>query len=230
MEKFRTTVVDDDKLQLAIISNFVKKTGFLELEGAHFEPLLALETIINSCPDLLILDVEMPGLSGLELIKSLSYQPQIVMITGKKDYAVEAFELNVADYILKPVNDYSRFLKATTKACEAIKPQKPEVIGESIYVREDSLLVCIQIKDIMYFEAFGDYVKIGTSEKIYVIHSTLTKIENRLPADFLRVHRSYIVSLNKIKNIDQNNLQVGEKIIPISKPMKPKLMSKIETF
>ncbi|MEO9804191.1 MAG: LytTR family DNA-binding domain-containing protein [Reichenbachiella sp.] len=229
-KKLLTVVVDDDKLQLEIISDFVKKTNFLELEGAFHEPLIALEHIVNTSPDLLFLDVEMPELSGLELIRSLKNPPQTIMVTGNKDYAAEAFELDVLDYLVKPVNDYSRFLKAATKASENFKPHRPDTIGESIYVKEDALLVSVKVKDIMYFEAFGDYVKIGTTDKVYVVHSTLTKIENRLSEEFLRVHRSFVVRLDQIKNIDQFNLMVGEKIIPVSQSMRPKLMSRIKTF
>ena len=230
MNRLKTIVVDDDKLQLEVMSDFVEKTNFLDLQQAFHEPLIALENIVNTNPDLLLLDVEMPDLSGLELIKSLNNPPQTIIVTGKEGYAVEAFELDVVDYLVKPVNDYSRFFKAVTKAHENFAPQKTDKIGDHIYVKEDSLLVNVPVKSIMYFEAFGDYVKIGTTDKVYVIHSTLTKIEDRLPDDFLRIHRSFIVQLDKIKNIDQHNLQIGEKIIPISQSMRPKLMNRIKTF
>jgi DNA-binding LytR/AlgR family response regulator len=229
-DTLKTVVVDDDKFQLEIINNFVEKTNFLSLEGSYSDPQLALEVIINTNPDLLLLDVEMPKLSGFDLVKSLTNPPQIIMITGSKDYAVEAFELSVVDYLIKPIDNYARFFKAVDKARTNFHPTPSNLIGDSIYVREDSLLVSVDVNDILYFEAFGDYVKIGTSKKIFVIHSTLTKIENRLPEKFLRIHRSYIVRLDKIKNIDQTNLQVGEKIIPISQSMRPKLMKKISTF
>ncbi|MEP1033146.1 LytTR family DNA-binding domain-containing protein [Ekhidna sp.] len=227
--QLKTIVVDDDKFQLEIISTFVKNTQFLSLEGAFNDPMVGLDAIIGADPDLLLLDVEMPKLSGFDLIKSLKHVPQTIIITGKKDYAVEAFELDVLDYLVKPIDDYVRFLKAVTKAKENHTSTDGKV-GESIYVRDESLLVNIKTKDILYFEAFGDYVKIGTQEKIYVIHSTLSKIESRLNDEFIRVHRSFIVRLDKIKNIDQGNLQIGEKILPISQSMRPKLMSKISTF
>ena len=228
-ELLKTIIIDDDKFQLEVISSFVKKTKFLTLEASFDNPLNGLDAIIGSNPDLLLLDIEMPELSGFDLIKSLKEPPQTIIITGKKDYAVQAFELDVLDYLVKPVDEYSRFLKAVTKAKENFTPKK-EKVGESIYVRDDSLLVNVKTKDILYFEAFGDYVKIGTEAKVFIIHSTLTRIENRLNEEFIRVHRSFIVRLDKIKNIDQGNLQTGEKIIPISQSMKPKLMSKISTF
>lgn len=229
-EQLRTIIVDDDRLQLEIISDFVRKTSFLKMDEAFSEPLVALEVIVNSHPDLLLLDIEMPELSGLELLKSLKNPPQTIIITGKKDYAVEAFDLDVIDYLVKPVNDYPRFLKAVTKAHEAQKPTMEAMMGDVIYVREDSLLVSLPVNEILYFEAFGDYVKIGTLGKVHVIHSTLTKIEGRLSKDFLRVHRSFIIRLDKIKNIDSGNLQLEGKIIPVSQSMRPKLMSRIETF
>ncbi len=230
MSVLRTIVVDDDKFQLEIIAGFVKKTNFLELEGSFDNPLVALDTIITTSPDLLLLDVEMPELSGLELIKSLQHQPQTIIVTGKKDYAVEAFELDAIDYLVKPVDDYSRFLKAVSKAADSYTPKSADKIGDQIYVREDSLLISIKVKDILYFEAFGDYVKVGTFKKVYVIHSTLSKVESRLNDEFIRVHRSFIVRLDKIENIDQGNLQIGDKIIPISQSMRPGLMSRIETL
>ena len=228
-DKLKTIVIDDDKFQIEIISNFVEKTKFLSLEGTFNNPLEGLDAIIGSTPDLLLLDVEMPDLSGFDLIKSLSQVPQTIIITGKKDHAAEAFELDVLDYLVKPIDDYARFLKAVNKARENHTLSRGEV-GESIYVRDESLLVNIKTKDIFYFEAFGDYVKIGTQQKVYVIHSTLTKIESKLNNEFIRVHRSFIVRLEKIANIDQSNLQVGEKIIPISQSMRPKLMNKISTL
>ncbi len=226
----KTIVVDDDKLQMKLIAGFVEKTNFLKLEGAFSDPVVALDNILTTSPDLLLLDVEMPEISGFDILKSLPQVPQTIIITGKKEYAVEAFELDVADYLLKPVDNYARFLKAVSKAKNNFNPPTESRASgeETFYVREDSLLVSISTRDIQYAEAFGDYVKIGTAKKVYVIHSTLTKIEGRLSDDFVRVHRSFIVQLNKIVNIDQTNLQVGDKIIPISQTMRPKLMKRIQ--
>ncbi len=227
--KFRAIIVDDDKLQLEVIADFVKSTSFLEFDGAFQDPLSALEYIVNGTPDVLFLDVEMPKLSGLDLVKSLKNPPRTVIVTGKPDYAVEAFELDVVDYLLKPVNNYPRFLKAATKACEGLNPYDSEKLQDVIYVKENSLLVSINVKDIMYFEAFGDYVKVATDKKVHVIHSTMSKIEKQLSNDeFFRIHRSYLIRLNQIKNIDQSNIQIGDKIIPISQTMKPKLMERIK--
>lgn len=231
--QLKTIIVDDDKFQLEILSQFVKKTNFLALENSFSDPLTALEVIINTPPDILLLDIEMPNLNGLELLKSIPNPPKTIIISGNKKHALEAFELDVIDYLVKPVDDYSRFLKAINKAKHAKSEQvevKTTTLNDQIYVREDSLLISILLKEVMYFEAFGDYVKIATEDKIYTIHSTLSKIHARIPEDFIKVHRSFIVQLKQIKNIDQTNLQIGEKIIPISLSMRPHLMSRIETF
>lgn len=227
--QLKTVAVDDDGLQLEIIADFVRKTASLELIGAYSDPMTAKEVISNEQPDLLLLDVEMPGLTGIELLQSLTPRPLAILITGKENYAAKAYELDVEDYLVKPVIEYDRFLKAINKAAENFIP-KNKVIGDSIYVKDGSILVGIKVKDILYFEAFGDYVKIGTLQRVYVIHSTLSKIESRLPDDFFKVHRTFIVRLSEIANIDQNSLQIGEKIIPVSQSMKPKLLKKIETF
>lgn len=229
-KKLEVIIVDDERFQLEVLASFVKKTAFLELVGSFTNPVEALDNIIGNQPDLLLLDVEMPELTGLELIKSLKNPPKTIVVTGKKEYAVEAFDLDVVDYLVKPVDDYSRFLKAVSKVKESVPPTERKKISDSIYIREDSLLVSINLSDILYFEASGDYVKIGTDDRLRVTHSTLSKIEKKLPKEFFKVHRSYIVNLNKIKNIDQTNLQVGDKIIPISQSMKPKLMAQIDTF
>lgn len=223
-----TVVVDDDKFQLQIISDFVGKTNFLNLVGAYSDPIVALDSIGIEKPDILLLDVEMPNLTGFELLRSLQNPPATVVITGSDQYAVEAFDLNIIDYLVKPVDDYSRFLKALNKVRLTIGETRQDSTGDSIFVRENSLLSRVQYDYILYVEAYGDYVKLTTEKKKYVVHTTLSNILKRLPNHFMKVHRSYVVNLKKIKNLDQSNLQIGEKIIPISKSLRPKLLERLE--
>ncbi|MEM9896717.1 MAG: LytTR family DNA-binding domain-containing protein [Bacteroidota bacterium] len=224
----KTVLIDDDALQLEIISAFVRKTGFLQLEKSFQDPVEGMDFIIENTPDLLLLDVEMPTLTGFDLIRSLDHVPKTIIITGEKKYAAKAFDFDVLDYLVKPVDDYSRFLRAVNKARPAT--QQDKVPNKSIYVRENSLLVKVMLDDIMYFEANGRSVKIGTSNETYVINSPLEAIEKKLDDNFLKVHQSFIVRLDQIKNIDQSNLQAGDKIIPISPNMREGLMAKIDTF
>lgn len=229
-DKLSVIIVDDDPVQIELVSSFVNKTNFLHLEQSYTDPLEALENIANATPDLLIVDVEMPELTGFELLKTLQNPPKTIVITGKAEYAVEAFELNVVDYLVKPVDSYPRFLRAVNKlkgtTSKSVKLKK----NESLFVKEEGLLVKLSLSEISYFEAYGDYVKVGTSNKVHIVHSTLAKIESRLPDEFIKVHRSFVVRLESIVNIDHTNIQVGDKIIPVSKSMKSSLMERITTL
>lgn len=226
----KTVIVDDDQLQLELIGSYIDKTNFLEKEGAFTDPLVALEFIVNNRPDLLFVDIEMPGLTGFELLESLDTPPATIILTGKSDYAAEAFSFDVIDYLVKPIDSYPRFLKAVNKVKRKSGALDKYGEEESLYVKENSLLIKLALRDIIYFEAYGDYVKIGTVDKTHVIHSTLSKIASRLDDHFIRVHRSYIVRLSEIDNIDHTNIQVGEKIIPVSKSYKSDLMNRIDVI
>lgn len=170
--------------------------------------------------DLILLDIEMPGMTGLELTKNLgSKRPVIIFTTSKKEYAVEAFELNVADYIVKPVTP-ARFLQAIDKTRE-ILASNHEVVNmsadEFIFIRDSNIIRRLKLDDILYAEAMGDYVKLHTLQKFFAIHITLKTIEERLPsARFFRIHRSYIVALNKIDTIQEGVITVNGKSLPVA--------------
>ncbi|MBV6644317.1 MAG: response regulator transcription factor [Cyclobacteriaceae bacterium] len=225
-------IVDDDEFQLAILSTFVERTKFLHLLGAFHNPIDALEAIINEKPDIAVVDIELPELSGFEMIKALKYPPELIIISAKKDYASEAFEVEATDYMLKPI-EYPRFLKAVTKAKRNIDAGSPgrNDMDNTFFVKNESLLVRVDAKEILYLEAFGDYVKIFLEKNTYLVHGTFTSVEKKLSAtDFMKVHRSFIVRLDKIENIDQANLQVGKKIIPISQSHRPKLLERVNAL
>jgi DNA-binding LytR/AlgR family response regulator len=186
--------------------------------------------------DILFVDVEMPDMTGLQLIETLEHKPQIIITTSIEQYAMHAFESDAVDFLLKPIESYARFLKAVRKAKSNILPKDiPVSPGKSaqdtIFIKIDSLLINFDLKEALYMEAFGDYVKIYTDKKMYVVHSKLRTMEETLPEkDFVRVHRSYIVRIDKIKNIDTSNLQVGNKIIPVSNSYRQLLFNKIQTL
>jgi DNA-binding LytR/AlgR family response regulator len=187
---------------------------------------------INEEPvDLLLLDIEMPDMTGLELIKNLgNKKPLIIFTTAKKDYAVEAFELNVVDYLVKPVTP-ARFLQAIERANETVESNKEEVkVGEQefVFVKDNGILKRINVDDIMYLEAMGDYVKVHTQQKFHVLHATLKSIEEKLPlSKFIRVHRSYIVSLNKIDFIQEGIITIGKASIPVADTYKSVLNKRL---
>lgn len=237
-DKLTCFIIDDDKISLRILQALVEKTNFLELKGVFDNSLEAFKVLIEQDIDLLFLDVEMPDMTGLELLATIEQRPQIILTTSKPQYAVDAFEYEVADFLLKPIINYARFLKAVRKAkANYDKLNNLTVLNdnkngsEQIFIKVDSLLVNFNLKDIQYIEASGDYVKIYCDSKPVIVHCKLRTVEERLPpSDFLRVHRSFIVRLDKVKNIDNNNLQIENTIIPISTSYRNKLLNSIKTL
>jgi DNA-binding LytR/AlgR family response regulator len=236
LETLKCIIVDDDRMSLRILQSLVEKTDFLKLDGTYDNSIEAAKALMEQEVDILFLDVEMPDMTGLELIETLQYKPQIIITTTKEQYAMNAFEHDAVDFLLKPLESYARFLKAVRKAKSNIQPKTAtppsgKSTGDTIFIKVDSLLVNFDLREALYIEAFGDYVKIHTEKKIHVVHSKLRTMEETLPAkDFVRVHRSYIVRIDKIKNIDTSNLQVGNKIIPISNSYRQLLFDKILTL
>ncbi len=224
----RCAIVDDDELSIRLITEYINQTDFLNLVGAYSSAIKASNVLLREPVDLIFLDVEMPGMTGLELIKSLERKPQIILITSKRDYAIEAFEYQVADYLLKPVG-YSRFLKAVTKARELFEvKQKSASAPKHLYIKEDSVLVNVALNDIVWIEALGDYVTIHLTDKKHTVLTTMKAMDGKLPPEeFMRVHRSFIVRVDKISNLDGNMLVVGKKLLPIGKSYRKALMDRL---
>jgi DNA-binding LytR/AlgR family response regulator len=225
-------VVDDNKMARMAIQQMIEQVGFLELKHECSNPIEAFNYLKTEEIDLVFLDVEMPGMSGVELIKNLDKRPIIILITGKKDYAIEAFELNVADYIMKPVS-LARFTKAVERAKELYDNNKGKSGNikrekEYIFARSNNILSKIKIDDIKYIQALGDYVNIFTDDKRYTVHITLKGIEEKLPHDkFYRLHRSYITSLNHIDNIEESTAYIGKHPLPIGEQFKKELLKRL---
>lgn len=231
--KISCVIVEDDLVAQKVLEVLIQKTSFLSLKKSFDDPIDASAYLKGERIDLIFLDIEMPGINGLELLSLLDYKPAVIVVTAQQQYAVQAFEHNVLDYLVKPVSDYSRFLKAALKAKET-KEAKKETTGSQkseappLFVKVDSLLHNINLNSILWIEAYGDYVKINTDQKMLMILSTLKGIEGKLPENqFVRVHRSFIVNIKRIDNIDPSNLQIGTKIIPISSTHREALINKI---
>lgn len=225
-------IVDDNKMSREMVKQLVEQVDFLELKGECESPVEAFNYLKKEEIDLVFLDVEMPGMTGMELIKNLEKRPIVILITSKKDYAIEAFELNVADYIIKPVS-LSRFMVAIDRAKKLYenRNQKIETNAkekEYIFVRSNSLLTKVKIKDIIYVQALGDYVNIFTNDSRLTVHITLKGMEEKLPADkFYRLHRSYLTALNHIDNIEEGTAYIGKHPLPIGEQYKKELLRKI---
>ncbi|MCE3008028.1 MAG: LytTR family DNA-binding domain-containing protein [Bacteroidetes bacterium] len=224
-------VVDDDKVSRILIEKFVAQTDFLELKGSFSNAEEALVALQQEDIDLLFLDVEMPKISGMEMLKSLKIRPHVVLITSNREYALEAFEHHVTDYLLKP-SEYTRFLKAATHIREEVEADLNALAGENpdfLFVKHNGRHVKIRTADIKWVEAIGDYVEIHTvGQKQYVIHATMKVMEKKLGRpDFIRVHRSYIVRIDQIEEIEDGTIVIVGKFIPIGKSYKKQLLDAI---
>jgi len=213
------------------LKQLVSQLPNVELAAECNDAAEALDVLNSSQVDILLLDIEMPGMTGLDLIKKLgNTKPLIIFTTAKKDYAVEAFELNVIDYLIKPIA-LPRLKQAIDKAQEALDSNKQEVKVEEqafVFVKDNGVLKRIAIDDIRFLEAMGDYVKVHTPQKFHVVHATLKSIEEKLPSSkFLRVHRSFIVAINKIDYIQEGTISIVKTTIPVADTHKSNLNKRL---
>jgi two-component system response regulator LytT len=219
----KVVAIDDEPLALQLVKGYIEKTPFLELAGSFDNPVDAVVYIKSADVDLVLLDIQMPDLTGTELARVISGGPKIIFTTAYEKYALEGFRLDAVDYLLKPFS-YAEFLKAVQKAQKLIDletKQLPslEVKNDFLFIKSEYKIRRINFSDIDYIEGLRDYVKIFlTEEKKPVLSlSTLKALEARLPEDrFMRVHRSCIVSLEKVKVIDRNRIVFGEVRIPVT--------------
>jgi DNA-binding LytR/AlgR family response regulator len=213
-------IVDDNKIARTTMKQLVSQVKDLVLTGECADAMEAYNLLQELPVDVLLLDIEMPGMTGLELTRNLgNKRPIIIFTTSKKDYAAEAFELNVADYIVKPVTP-ARFIQAIDKARDMMVSNSEEIDfsgDEFIFIRDSNIVRRLKLDDILFAEAMGDYVKLHTLHKFYAIHTTLKAVEERLPAaSFLRVHRSYIAAISKIDTLQDGALVINGKPVPVA--------------
>ena len=238
----RCLVVDDDPLSVQVVLNCIANTPFLTATGSFTDSIAAAEALRTTPVDLLFLDVEMPLLSGIELLGTLQHPPLVVLITSSKDYAVQAFEHAVVDYLVKPVS-YARFLQAAQKALEvaerqaaaaatgsdAIQAAAPD--ADFTFVKVDNKLVRVDFGDVRYVEALGDYVHIVTSQHKLIVYSTMKAVEEKFPANrFVRAHRSFIVNLNRIQAIEDNSIVIEGKYIPVGQTYLRDVLQRLNKF
>ena len=223
-------IIEDDELSLRVIEEFVKKTAGLNLIHSFSNAVEAINTSRSEEDiSLIFLDIELPEMNGMEFLDSLENPPMVVIISSKGKYAVDAFEYDVVDYLVKPVT-YGRFYKSIEKARKIHQRDILDKLGkEEIFIKKNSMLVRLKYDDILWVEALENYVIFNTFEEKYTIHFTMKAIEQKLPqAKFTRVHRSYIVNTGSIEVIEDNSVlirvQDGVKTIPIGKSYKDKLM------
>ncbi len=226
-------IIDDDKLSRRILEEFIKKTEGLVLRYSFSDAVEAINVMKKDDEiQLIFLDIEMPEMSGIDFLNSLKNPPQIIIFSSKGKYAIDAFEYDVTDYLLKPVT-YSRFYKAVDKAAARFERNKMNILGkDEIFIKKNSTLVRLRYEDILWVEALENYVIFNTFKDKYTIHFTMKAIEHKLPSGkFTRVHRSYIVNTSSIDVIEDNSVIIktddGSRSIPIGKSYKDKLMKDI---
>ncbi|PIB37517.1 DNA-binding response regulator [Reichenbachiella sp. 5M10] len=224
-------VVDDDELARLMIRKYVEKTDFLELTHELSSGIEASNILLqkdNPDVDIIFLDVEMPEMSGIELMESLTSDYQVIMITSAEKYAVRAFEKNATDYLVKPFS-YGRFLKAAVKANETLENlrKKAETFHE-LYVKSDSRIYKIVLDNILFIEAMADYVIFNTIKGKHIVHHTMKGIEKKLPSSlFGRVHRSYIINFDKVEYFEDMNVVINEKYIPVGVSYREKVFDRL---
>lgn len=230
--------LDDEPLALSLIEDFSKKIPYLNYIKSCKNAFEAIETIQKNKIDLIFLDINMPNITGIEFIKSLESKPMVIFTTAYSEFAVQGFELNAVDYLVKPFL-FERFFKAVNKAYDLYNLHKKttqEVIETHdktenfIFVKSDYSSVKILLNDIFYIEGLKDYVKIHLHDKKILSLITMKKMEETLPADkFIRVHRSFIVALDKIESIQRNRIIIQKKWIPVGNSYKDDFFKRIDS-
>ncbi|MBC3794058.1 DNA-binding LytR/AlgR family response regulator [Spirosoma sp. LMG 31447] len=221
-------IVEDELMSRKALQRLCEQHGSLDVVAAFDNAMGALDFLAEQMVDLIWLDVEMPGLSGLELLERLPFIPYVVLTTSKTEYAFDAFQYQVTDYLKKPIS-VPRFNIAVEKVLELNTRLKsgPSSERKEIYIKTDGRYIRLPFENIMYIENTGDYVKIHTNGQTHIVYSTMKYLEEKLGTQFLRVHRSYIVHLDKIVDIEENTLVISNKVIPISRANKPELMNRL---
>lgn len=220
--KLKCLIVEDEPLARNLLADYVRKVTFLELVEATSNPLHALEVLRNHPIDLMFLDIQMPEITGITLLKSLQKKPLVILTTAYSEYALESYDLDVVDYLLKPIT-FDRFLKAVDRASQRLTPpaaaqETPAEKGSTfVFVKDGTKLVKINYDDILFVEGLKDYVTIVTKTQKIVSLQRLKALEAQLPPDkFFRIHHSYIIAIKAVDTIHKGDVQIGSHLIPIS--------------
>lgn len=235
-------IVEDEPLARNLITDYVSKVPYLKLIQACSSPMQAIELLRNESVDLLFLDIQMPELTGISLLKTLQKKPMVVFTTAYSEYALEGYELDVVDYLLKPIT-FERFLRAVDKVNQRMNSANPaphitpnhtsstDQTQPFVFVKDGTKLVKIRWDDILYIEGLKDYVTIHTRQQKVVTLQRLKTLEEQLPADkFIRVHHSFIVALDAIDHIHKGEVQIGQTMIPISDSYKKTVKDIIDRY
>ena len=225
--KIKSIIVEDIQVAADFLRKFCEKSGKVDVLGHFLNVEDALAFLNQNVVDLIFLDVEMPGATGFDLLDRISYSPKVILTTSKTEYAFNAFQYNVADYLKKPFT-YQRFLESITKIETTNDIAAAKVDQDHLFIKVDTKLIKLQNTDILFVESMGDYVKFVTPNKKYVTLNTIKNLEEKLDkATFLKVHRSYLVNLTKIDDLDGNILLIQGNQVPISKGHREEVLKRL---
>ena len=231
-------IVDDEQHAIDLLSNHISKIPLLDLRFVTTDSLKAFQYINQNKTDLIFLDIHMPELDGIQFLKLLKGRSKVILTTAYSEYALEGYEHDIVDYLLKPIV-FERFLKAAQKAIGLLTMDQRSSTADSTEVSNENDFIFIKtegrskitrvlLKDIEYVEGLGNYLSIHTSSSKLITLLTIKELEEKLPAQFIRIHNSYIVSINKITELEGNHVQIGKQQLPIGDVYKKTLMNRIE--
>lgn len=218
--KIKFIIIDDEPLAHTVIRNYCKDLSFMQNEGNCYNAVEAINLLKSKKIDLIFLDINMPKLKGFDFLRTLDFPPKVIVSSAYEEFAIEAFELNVCDYLLKPFS-YERFLKAVYKAIDTPETSTTDdKENSSIFIKTDKKFEQISLASLQYIEACGSYTILYTEEKKIISKEKISDLEEILTNEFIRIHRSYIVSIKKIGEIHANSIRIGEREIPVGKVYK----------
>lgn len=220
-------IVDDEPLSRDVLRNYVQDHPDLNLQGECKDAFEAMTALEQNTIDLIFLDINMPKLSGINFYKSLNQKPMVIFTTAYPEFAVEGFELDAIDYLLKPFS-FERFVKAINKVKGKNGSQEKE-ISDFIMLKADKKMYRTAYEDILFFESLGDYVKVHTKERVLIIASTLKKLLTELPESlFIRTHKSFIISKSKVEYIEGNQIKIGDQMVSIGQAYREAVLNQLK--
>jgi len=220
-------IVDDEPLAVQLIESYVRKVDWLNTVNTFSNSLKALQFIQSSQVDLIFLDIQMPDLNGVQLAKLLDKKTKIIFTTAYPNYALEGFELEALDYLLKPIS-FERFLAAINRVIKDVAFTSKKENTASIFVKTEHRLQQIKLEEVLFIKGMGDYSNIQLEEKKILTLENMSSLTKRLPETFTRVHRSYIVPMNRVEFIERNRIRIGQELIPIGETYKDEFYKRIE--
>lgn len=229
-EPKKCIIVDDEPAAHYVLANYIKQNPQLELVFQGYNGIETMDYLRENKVDLMFLDINMPEISGMELLKILPTHPKTILTTAYSEFALESYDYGVIDYLLKPIY-FPRFLKAIDRffATENVKEKEEEAIVSSVSVKVDGYFVEIELEQLLYAQSFGNYVKLHTTKKIYLASITTTELEKCLPEkNFMRIHKSYIVSLDKIESTEKDFVSIKKEKLPIGITYKRELSDRLK--